>query len=333
MKQALVFLLAIFAMCITSCGPALLTPSPVPSPSPLPTLLPTCLPTAGDFYSNNEGTNKQATVLADKIYGSLFIPALGRNDIAGMNNAKSQALQFFTYEVKRWTSASQEISFSDGSKARIFVTFISPQLIRAAALTHAMLGDIEGHNLNAYTARGLKRLDRRNEYLFLVTVQSDAAANSPEQIVFPTDLFALKGTAGLPIRHIRHDHFLATPMLLSQGHLASFVYFPLAQQVGEKCSPVLDEERDSYLILTMPYVQIGNQRQNLVFEIPFISPALFDNETIPTPVPNLSLATKEFTPSNELAPLAAYSTNPEEFWKKFTRFVWKKLTFDGLASE
>lgn len=322
--------LTVFAV---GCGPSLATPTPVPTATPLPTLVPTCIPTPNDFFSNNEGTNRQATILADKIYGDIFIGGLSNKDEARMNNAKSQALQFFTHEVKRWTSASQEFLFQDGSKARIFVTFISPQLVRAAALSHAMIGDIEGHNLNAYTRKGLERLDLRNDYIFLITVQAEPVNNSQETIYLSADFFALKGTSGAPIRHIRHDHFLDTRIELSKRNAAGFVYFPLTQQSGDKCSAVLDEQRDSYIILTIANAQIGNQNQTLTFEIPFISPALFDSEIIPTPIPNIALAPEEFKPSDQLPPIASFSTSPNEFWKAFTRFVWKKFTFDGLASD
>lgn len=335
MKRLLLFfLLFIFMNLMVGCGPSLATPTPIPTATPLPALQPTCIPSPGDFYSNNGGTNKQATDLADKIYGQLFMGALGRNDLVGINDAQNRALQFFTYEVKRWTAASDEISFEDGSKARIFVTFISPQLARAAALTHAiMISEIEGHNLNAYTAKSLQRLDRRNEYLLLITVQAQANAASQETLALPAEFFALKGTSGTPIRHIRHDHFLDNPIPLSKGSTAGFVYFPLTQLTGEQCQRVLDEERDSYLIFLMGNTQTQKQTQSIPFEIPFIAPALFDNEFIPTPLPNSPLNPEEFKPSNQLPPFDTFSTSRDEFWRGFTRFVWNKLTFDGLVLE
>lgn len=332
----LFFLLFIFWFMswVSGCGPSLATPTPISTSTPLPALQPTCIPTPGDFYSNNGSTNKQATDLADKIYGQLFMGALGNHDLVGMKDAQNQALQFLTYEVKRWTAVSDEISFEDDGKARIFVTFISPQLARAAALTHAiMIRDIEGHNLNAYTAKSLQRLDKRNEYLFLVTVQIEANRVSQETLTLPSEFFALKGTSGTPIQHIRHDHFLDNPIPLSRGNIAGFVYFPLTQLNGEKCPRVLDEERDSYLIFWMGNVQTKKQTQNIPFEIPFIAPALFDNEFIPTPLPNTPFNPDEFTPSKELPPFITFSTTPNEFWRGLTRFVWNKLTFDGLVLE
>lgn len=124
----LFFLLFLFSFMslVSGCGPSLAKPTPISTSTPLPTLRPTCIPTPSDFYSNNGSTNKQATDLADKIYGQLFIGALGSNDLVGMKEARTRHYNFLLmksnagplFQMKSLLKMAAKHAFSSHSSAR-----------------------------------------------------------------------------------------------------------------------------------------------------------------------------------------------------------------------
>lgn len=108
---------------------------------------------------------------------------------------------------------------------------------------------------------------------------------------------------------------------------------PLGQQGSDQCAPVLDEERDSYIIFSMSAADHNRQIHSFTFEIPYIAPVLVNNEPIPTPIANAPFDPQEFQPSDQMPSMALFASARSEFWRAYTRFVWSKLTFDGMTRE
>jgi hypothetical protein len=325
---AFLSVLCIFAI-IAGCN---LLPPPLPSATPTLTPPPTCIPTPNDFYSRNDGQNKDATGIADQIYVE-FLKAYTNNDEGWMNRVRSQAQQFLSYETRRWTHIADE-NVDENNRMRIITTFISPELIRAVALNHAIFRINPNNNniiqnLNEYTLQTLKKLDQRNDYMFLVIVQPETANNSAAEISLPAENLFLKGTSGVQIPKVRSDSFLNVPFEMSSGVHAGFIYFTFGQMERLQCQAVLDSQRDTSLTLVIKDAILGGPTKDLISEIPFLAPILTGGGTIPTPDLTLELRREEHLPLNEVPSISDTDT---AYWDKLSRFVWFKLTLDNFSS-
>jgi len=304
-------------------GPALATFTPSPTP------LATCVPTPSDFFSKNEGANRDVTEIADRLFVD-FLEARANSNQGWLERIKSQSFQLLSYQAKRWTKIHEE-PIGENGKMRLIITFVSPQLVRAAILNHAIYKNSEKFdNLNDYTNQALKYMDSRNDYFFLITVQSEGISNGAVSLQIPAENFFLRGTSGAQAPSVRSDSFLSRPLDLSSGTYAGFIYFTFGQQHFYLCEPVLDTQRDTSITLVIQNVQLGeNKPKSIVTEITLMSPVLPGGGAVPTPDPGVVLDPGLFSPIASLQPISADET---VYWNDLTRFIWAKLTLDNAST-
>jgi len=314
--------LSILAGC-DGIGPALATTTPSPTP------LATCIPTPSDFFTKNEGANKDVTDIADSLFVD-FLEARANGDQGWLERIKSQSFQLLYYQAKRWTKIHDE-PIGENGKMRLIITFVSPQLVRAAILNHAIYkNSVANDNLNEYTKQALQYMDSRNDYFFLITVQSEGISDSSATIQLPAENFALRGTSGVQAPSVRSDSFLTQPLNLSSGTYAGFIYFTFGQRHFFMCEPVLDAQRDTSITLVIQNVRIGeNKPKSIVTEITLMSPVLPGGGAVPTPDPSVVIDPGLFSPTATLQPISAENTI---YWNDLTRFIWAKLTLDNAST-
>lgn len=333
------FILATIAGC--DLGPRL-TPPPTITPTPFPTCIPTATPFK--FFSSTAGVLGSQNQEADSLAGQIYVSALGANsakNITTLDSDKSRALQFLAYETMRWSSV-QNIDDGD-KKIRLVVTFISPELIRAVIINHAIYKEmytneaIPGHNLSAYTNDRLQVMDERQEFLFLVTIQAEVPEGSEIQIELPATNFFLKKNTDFRVPVSHTDGFFKHSLKMSSSQHTGFLYFPFGvSKKTDACQQTLDTLHDKYIMLSVEGAVIdGKKYDEITWQIPFVPP-LDVGSAIPTPNPDLPIpsnhAPASIAPSiQDIGPtgmVTALTDQNIEYWSKLGQFVWSNLTLD-----
>src|SRR5512133_3847587 len=103
-----------------------------------------CAPRGDDFYRASDGAigiqNEKARIFAASIYSSY---AQDKNNIP---TARNRAIDFLAYETERWSHV-EHIQVDETNDVWVVMTFISPELIRAALLNHVLF-DISQSSTN-----------------------------------------------------------------------------------------------------------------------------------------------------------------------------------------
>ncbi|GEM_PF-2058201 len=321
-------------------------PPATPIPTLTPTPFPTCFPTASPFkfFSSMEGVLGSQNQEADSIAGEIYVKALSAqriNDVAGLDRQKSRALQFLAYETMRWSSV-QDIQAGE-KPVRLIVTFISPELIRAVILNHAIYKEmyeekyIPGLNLSSYIGQRLQNMDLRQELLFLITIQAELPAGSEIQIELPATNFFLKKNTyfRVPVSHT--DGFFKHSLKMSSSQHTGFLYFPFGvSQQAESCQQTLDTLHDKYIMLSVEGAVIdGKKFDEITWQIPFVPP-LDVGSAIPTPNPDLPIPSNHAPGSiapaiQNIGPTGMVSALTDEnrgYWSQLGQFAWSNLTLD-----
>lgn len=336
-----------FLLILTTLAGCVLTPT-ISSPQTItPTPFPTCIPTVTPFkfFASTGGVLGSQNQEADSIAGDIYVNALkakSDNDAAALERQKIRALQFLAHETMRWSSV---YDIDDGNKRiRLTVTFISPELIRAVILSHALYKemyrneDIPGLNLSAYTRQRLQNMDERQEFLFLITVQAEIPEGSEIQVDLPATNFFLKKNTNsrVPVSHT--DGFFKHSLKMSSSQHTGFLYFPfgVSKQV-DACHQVLDVLHDKYIMLSIEGAVIdGKKYDEITWQIPFVPP-IDVGSAIPTPNPDLRIPSNHAPASiappiqKNIGPTGMVSALTDEnrgYWIQFGQFVWSNLTLD-----
>lgn len=329
--------LLITAMLLSGCLPL---PTVTPTPVVEPTEAPTCAP-AGNFYSDTEsilgGQDENARAAAGAIYVE-SLNARAANDQARLIRERSKALQFLTYTTARW-SRIVDVPLAENLKMRVTATFISPELIHAVLLNHAIYGDLrfEGNDLSQYARRVLELMDKRREYLVFLTFQASLPEQAEIQVEMPAETVQIKKSEKFKVDATYTNDAFSAPFKLKsgQGQRAGFVYFPF--QVKKECKQILNASHDNFILLVIEGATINGQSlETLTFQIPFVS-TLPVSSAIPTPNPNIAFPPERYSPSQAMPAIqdnvqtgtvTALTNQNLVYWLDVGRFVWANLTGD-----
>jgi len=294
--------------------------SAIPTVStPSPTQPPECPPPS---YSAN-------------IYNPTPIPALTplpstpyNANLQGQFNLtpKQSAFQNFEREVERWTNMIT-IDAGGESQARITITFLSPELLRSVSILD-MLDENPGNPyIYSDSARLLTEIARREKLIFFLTVHAvKNTADSPvtlHTLELIADQLFLTNVDGLPIAPAYYDHDLDQPLTLPGQYASGYLYYPLAVSTNKGCVEVLNSTFDTKIVLKLPSITIDKVENG-----PYTWTIQY-KYLLNTGGTSLGNGDLQIPPDADIQPLGTPPDSSEtnnEFWLRYTKFLWNKLT-------
>lgn len=236
---------------------------------------------------------------------------------------KQSAFLKLEREVERWTD-TRTIELGDASRARITITFLSPELLRAVSIIDIMTNhpnlspDAEAERLLA------KNADRKNLIFFLTVLPIDSTAETSNAHTIYVDINQLKliNAKGLSIAPASFDHDLSQTITLPQD-VYGFLYYPLAVMSNGVCTEVLDSTFNTKIVLQTPHIildKVESEPYSWTIKYTYLldtgnSPITNDNRYVPADADIFS---------TNIPP-----TNPEisdTFWEQYAKFLWGQLT-------
>jgi hypothetical protein len=297
------------------------------SQPPSTTPLPTCQVTE-KFYMSEDGAfgtrNRNANKIANEIYN------LSQPPSNNLDAARNEAIDFLTYETKRWSNF-EELKWDDNNSVRVMLTFISPELVRAVLVNHVLLNTTQspltGLTFEQYSNQILTDMDTQNRYMFLIAIQPVSTNESKETFIISVSQAVLMNNGGTTVKVIHHDNFLDQTFNFTTEPHAGFLYYPFGTK-NDTCKRVLDPVRDTSITLSLNGQLGKTEIRTVTLDIPFSSPLQVAG-VIPSPNPNLGLSPeqeKPFTNIKDLQLIKPAETDP--YWQVMGRFIWEKLTDD-----
>lgn len=309
----------------TSCGVDALSYGSLPASPPTPQ--PICS-VGENFYTATDGAiglqSEKAKNLANEIYNKYVV---NPNDL---ELARSQAIDFLAYEAMRW-SHIEDIKLDDNNSVRVLVTFMSPELIRAVLLNHALFSlaqsPLSGTNLTDFSNKTLSVMDGQKKYLFLSALQPMTMDQSTMPFQIPSSRVVLINDSGMHVNVINSDNFLDQTFDFSSPPHAGFLFYPFGSMNSGICQRVLDPSRDTSITLSMD-AKFGTETRAITWEILF-APPLQVSSPLPTPNPGVILPDGDKTPLKDVPALTQF---PDiAYWRAWGRFVWGKMTYDHFS--
>lgn len=288
-----------------------------------------CAPRGDDFYRASSGVvgiqNEKAKIYAASIY-SLYL-----QDKNKLGLSRSRAIDFLAYETERWSHV-EHIQIDDTNQAWIVMTFISPELIRAALLNHVLFDISQSSTSNSalddFTNSTLSAFNEQKKYLFMIAIQPETTDQFPMTIEIPSSKIVLINNSGLHVNVNGNESFLDQNFDFASESRAGFFSYPFGKMSGGECNRVLDPSRDTIITLNIEG-KFGGTKKTISWEIPF-APPLPVAITIP-PSDLADLPDNEKTPLKDLSEVDLSQAPDPGFWRAFGRLVWGKLTFDPLT--
>jgi hypothetical protein len=314
----------LIAGCGTTDNPGTTMTTTTPTPQP------TCSPHGGDFYLNGDGAigiqNEQARVFAGNVYGQYSL------DPNKLELARSQAIDFLAYETERWSHV-EDVRVDETNRVWVVMTFVSPELIRAVLLNHALFNlsqtSTPSLSLDDFSKNILSTLDNQKKYMFMIAIQPETTDESPMSIKIPSSQVVLINNSGLRVNVSANENFLDQTFDFASGRHAGFFFYPFGKVNGGECRQVLDPSTDTIITLSIE-AQFGNNKKMITWEIPF-APPLPVPAPIPTPDPVSFVHNDEKTPLKDLTEIDMSQSPDPAFWRLFGRFVWGKMTYDHFS--
>jgi hypothetical protein len=279
----------------------------------------------GDQYP--EMQSNEAKKVAEEIF------AFAQN--GDIPKARREALRFLWYETERWSDV-QYRSFEGGLPSiRVITTFLTPGLVRAIVLNHLVYkyDPQNPPNLEQETRLRLEELDKRNEFGFLLIIQSDTST-IPHNFSIAAGDILLRTTAGRQVSSTHNDNFVNIP-LPGMGIYSGLLFYPAAAIINNNCSPVLEPNMETSLLMVVDNARWADQ-VNIGFtwhySIPLfveLNKPLFDlrNE----PVDNQDYLND--APQIDIQFTNDSFKNGEKnniVWREVGRYIWNKLILDNV---
>jgi hypothetical protein len=335
-KYSLCFTIELFVVLfLFSCTPA-------PGSPTLEALSPCKVKDANGNDQNIYSLNLNSNDRSEWFYEQFTINEKSNVEIS--RGVHYQAFQYLVDQVRQWSFA-RNIPLDGDKVLRITVTFIRPDLVKAAFLNTILSNNrhdlYQNYNLDRYRERVKNKviqLLEKEKYFFLVTVTSDSPIGvvkiEDDRIVkIPVESMILVDSNNLAVVPNHDDHFLAKEIRLSDGPLGGFIGYPMAAEFEDECNLLLNHLSTS-ITISVPSISIdGRSYSEQTWRLTY-NPLIAD-ELLPG-VPQLSFphsfSLNSITPIDK-PPLPAWSENDEDaYWKSMAQYVWYKL-FPGLFSE
>jgi len=272
-----------------------------------------------------EFQSEQAKQVANEIYS---IATQG-----DLPKAKREGLRFLWYETQRWSDVEYH-PFDTLPKVRIIATFLTPGLIRAIVLNNLLFNYDPSYvaNLDAETNTSLEKMDKRQEFAFLLIVQSDESATI-NTFSIPSGEVLLRTTAGRQVRNTHNDNF-ENISLRSKELYSGLLFYPAAAVINGVCSPVLEPNIETSLLLLVDRARWGDQ-VNIGFNWQFVIPLFVE---LNKPLFNVRKDDLRDNDWENNSPMADIQLAPNSFldqtdsvsWREVGRYVWYKLIMDQV---
>lgn len=241
-------------------------------------------------------------------------------------DARYTAFQQLIKETTRW-SDTQTINLNDSSKARVTLTYISPELFQAVFLNEVLRDNLLTYGFQDQLQNILNTIAERDELLFLLTMT--AKNNDSNQIrhtmKIPIESMAMHNAENLIVSHGHDDHNLEQLIDTLSDPVFGYLAFPLTQVSASQCKWILDPKYNTNIVVTVPYVEVDgvNNKTPYFWTIPYVSlmnlmtPSNTHIWNLP-PGYDQSLMTPFALPPSDI--------NQPTYWQEFARFIWHQVT-------
>ncbi len=152
------------------------------------------------------------------------------------------------------------VPVGEDNSVRVAITFLSPELVRAASLIDEMDENPNNPSLYLQASQDLSNIATGNSFLFFLAVfpiSSGSADDTPHTIQLDIEQLILVNAGGLEVRPVSYDHNLDQrfpPTQTADG----YVYFPISVDAGKGCRTILDNQFDRKLIFELSEIRIDD---------------------------------------------------------------------------
>jgi hypothetical protein len=243
-------------------------------------------------------------------------------------DAQYAALNLLARQAERWTKI-KEIDLDGANKARIAITYLSPELLEAVLQNHILAHAPHRVNVWETIQKELDQVYRRDELIFLVTVIPDSQASSRHTIDLNPRQLILRNTNDYAVAPMHDDHNLEIPIDLSDGPEFGFINYPISVTINGGCENILDRESNTKINIETqtilvdsvskgPYVWMIHYAPLVETGISFFNPQYPDGITAVDPAMFLPLPAPPITDEEDV-----------NFWRDFGRFIWGQITLEN----
>jgi hypothetical protein len=248
------------------------------------------------------------------------------NDNAAYNNNREVAFKELVNRVYDW---SDTVDINTGGKnVRITITYISPEIAQLIVINHYLYKQLTGFmgRLPEQVKIQMAGIINRNEHIFFVNIMASPSTDGTT-LIFPLSNLSLTNTSNLTVYREHDDHNLEGPMTLKNYPEYGFVYYSMAVMNNGNCQAVLDKNRDTRIVLSVPKitiagVEVGFQswkyKYTPLIDMKSITGGKNKFENLP---PGLS------TPDNTLTSFLG-DPGQADFWVWLTRLIWGETILD-----
>ena len=300
--------LILFSILLSACGDVA---------AAAPTRFEPCTP------EKNSYTNPIASYFVDRYEkGIASIGNPGEFDII-----RQDVFRELVNRVYDWTD-SVVIDTGQG-KIDVTITYVRPELAQLIVINHYLFernNNFTG-NLNEQVKSQLSGLIARNEHIFFIAFIAPPS-NNRVTINFPLSELELTNTSNLTVGREHDDHNLEKPIFLQNELEYGFIYIPMAVLKNGICQTVIDKDRDTSILISVPSITIdgtnyGQQswkyKYSPLIDMSSISPNSNNKFQFDQPVDQISPAMGSLSPDN---------TDNQDFWIMLTRIIWSETTLD-----
>jgi hypothetical protein len=259
-----------------------------------------------------------------------FSPAMPapQNDL--VSGARHAALQFLIKQTKRWSDI-HTMQLDNSTNAHIVVTFINPELVQAIYLNEILEHTHVAPDIEQSVIAVMNQVASRDELLFLVTIiftSSHSTFPSGHTLDIPITEMRLINAEDLPVPPLHDDHNLDQAIDSNQIFEYGFLGYPIGVQDNGICAWVLNPQFNTNIVIVSDPASINSVpgKNKHTWTIPY--KPLIDTG-IPIGLPDFgippydsSVYTPSLTPPERIEPI-------NEFWHKYSRFVWGQITFEN----
>lgn len=251
------------------------------------------------------------------------------SDIGTYNSYQQQAFYKLVNRVYDWTDS---VVINTGEKKiEIAITYLGPEVAQSVVINHYLYkrnNNFTGR-LDEQVQSHLEGIIRRNEHIFFITFITPPS-NNAVTIESPLSGLELTNTNNLTVRKGHSDHNLERSILLQNGGELDygFVFFPIAVLKDGNCQTVLDEKRDTSMVISVPSLNIngtdyGAQSWRYKFSPLIDLSSLSDTYK---GVLSLNQPVDQITPAK--GSLSPGGKDDPSYWITLARIIWLETTLD-----
>lgn len=214
-------------------------------------------------------------------------------------------------------------------KIDITITYIRPELAHLIVINHYLFernNNFTG-NLNEQVKSQLSGIIARNEHIFFIAFIASPSINRVT-INFPLSELELTNTSNLTVGREHDDHNLEKPIFLQNELEYGFIYIPMAVLKDGICQTVIDKDRDTSILISVPSITIDGTNYGQQSWKYKYSPLIDMSSVSPNSNNKFSLAQPVDQISPSMGSLSRDSKEDQNFWISLARIIWLETTLD-----